>query len=170
MFLNIFKSDGLIVHHIYKQDLQNSYMKKGIIILIVAIIVVVIIGGVVGYLYFSGAFNHKNPRFPPRGGQFNISRNIQLNQSQIDEVTSFFAVNPTQQQITDYCNTNRMNCFYYCRNIDQNNNYCKELTAQRPGNNTQDGMRNPNGPYGNQTMPNGPGPGGEMPPQGGIPQ
>ena len=117
-------------------------MKKPMVLIIVIVIVVlVVIGAVVGYLYFSGKFNG-HARFPGRGGQFNASRNIQLNQSQIDEVTSFFNSNPTQQQITDYCNTNRMNCFYYCMNIDKTNSYCKQLATQRPGNYTGRGRGN----------------------------
>jgi hypothetical protein len=101
-------------------------MKSSIIVIIV--IAIVIIGGVVGYLYFNGYFGN-NQRGNSNGpGQ---RRNFQMNQTQIDDVTNFFSTNPTSDEIQTYCSTNRGECMYYCRNVNQENDYCKQLNATR---------------------------------------
>ena len=116
-------------------------MKKGMFVVIIVIIILIIIGITAGYLYYKGFFNNKQPRFP--------RQNFQLNESQINEVTSFFNSSPTSEQIQNYCNASRMNCFYYCRNINPENNYCKELVnfTQGQGNRTRMGnfSRRPGG-------------------------
>lgn len=105
-------------------------MKKSMVLIIVIAIVLLIIGAIVGYLYFSGFFNHREGKFP--GG------NIQLNQAQVYDVTSFFDSNPNQDDINTYCQENRESCFYYCRNINQNNDYCSQMmNFTRPGNFTR---------------------------------
>jgi len=116
-------------------------MKKFMVLInVIAIVILIIIGVVVGYLYFSGFFN-KSDRFLEGPGQFgrsdesmvnNPDRNLQLNDSQIEEINSFFYSNPTQEQTDSYCQQNRMNCFYYCKNINSNAEYCKQLNSQGP--------------------------------------
>jgi hypothetical protein len=105
-------------------------MKKTLVIILASVIVVIIIiGAVIGFLYYKGFFYPK--------GRFR-GRNLQLNQSQIDDVTSFFSSNPGSDQIQSYCQENRENCFYYCRNINENMNYCEQMMNNtRPGNFTR---------------------------------
>ena len=106
-------------------------MKKSMIMIIVIVIVVLIVAGsIVGYLYYSGFFNHRQGRFP--GGNF------QLNQSQIDDVTSFFSSNPAQIDMNTYCEHYRANCMYYCRTINPQYSYCSQMmNFTRQGNFTR---------------------------------
>ena len=115
----------------YKQILINNKMKKSLVLIIVIVIIVlVVVAAVVGYLYYSGFFNHRQGRFP--GGNF------QLSQSQIDDVTSFFNSNPSQTSMMTYCQQNRMNCLYYCRNINTANTNCAQMmNFTRQGNFTR---------------------------------
>lgn len=107
---------------------------------IIGVIIIVLILIILGYLYFTGFSkddfreNHGNPE-----------RNLQLTDSQINEVTSFFDSNPTSQQIQDYCEKDRMNCAYYCRNINSDNDYCKQLNSIRKGNYSRDDPNKPGG-------------------------
>jgi len=114
-------------------------MKKPmVLIFIIVIIILVIVGTVVGYLYYKGFFNSRHGRFP-RG-------NFQLNQSQIDDVTSFFSSNPTEVDMNSYCQQNRRNCAYYCINIDKNNNYCNQImNFTKTGNYSGNGTRKQGG-------------------------
>jgi hypothetical protein len=95
---------------------------KILIGLIVGLIIGLIIGGAISYLIFNG---QRGPR-----GNFN---NFQLNETQINELTSFFNSNHTSGEINSYCEQNRMNCMYYCKNINQNNEICKNMTMPPGG-------------------------------------
>jgi len=86
--------------------------------LLIGLIIGLIAGGVASYLIFN---NHRG--FPGRNFQFN------LNESQINEINSFFSGNHTSREINSYCEQNRLNCMYYCRNINQNNEICKNMTV-----------------------------------------
>jgi hypothetical protein len=80
----------------------------------------IIVGGAVfGTLYFTGFFIHKRPGFP--------GRNFQLNESQVNDINSFFSSNPSISDMQDYCTNNRGYCFYYCRNINPNSEICSEI-------------------------------------------
>jgi hypothetical protein len=110
--------------------------KTKFLIITAVIIIILIIACVEAYFYFK----HSNPRFQ--------TRNFQLNQSQIQDVTNFFDSSPSAEQIQTYCQQNR-NCLYYCRNINSDNDYCKQLNSKIiSGNHTRD----------NNTIRGGPGP------------
>ena len=57
---------------------------------------------------------------------------MQLTDEQIQSVTSFFDSTTDTTKINNYCEQNRMECFYYCRNINTNNQYCSQLMQGRP--------------------------------------
>jgi uncharacterized protein YxeA len=107
-------------------------MKKSIMVLI-ALIVIIIAGAIAAYFYF----NNSNKQPIRRNFPFNrTQRNFQLNESQINEVRSFFDANPGKAEIDNYCKDNMANCFYYCRNINPKNDYCINLRNTLPGNYT----------------------------------
>ncbi|VVB77651.1 Uncharacterised protein [uncultured archaeon] len=111
---------------------------KGAFIIVIVLIIVAM--GIIGYFYYKGNFNKRNNMQRFQG------RNLQLNESQINEVTSFFESTTDINQIESYCQQNRMNCFYYCRNINPNGEYCKQLNQTRPGNYTRKGVQNGGNP------------------------
>jgi len=84
--------------------------------LTIGLVIGLIVGGAASYFIFN------NRGFPGRNARFN------LNESQINETTSFFNSNHTSGEIDSYCQQNRMNCVYYCKNINQNEEICKNMT------------------------------------------
>ncbi len=94
-------------------------MKKNNLVLIILVGILLISNLFFGYMLFF----HKNTR----GFQ-----NLQLTDAQKQSVTSFFDSTTDTAKITDYCNQNRMECFYYCRTINPSNSYCSELVKNRP--------------------------------------
>lgn len=113
-------------------------MKKTIKVIIALVILLVAIGIISG----CGSNNNQQASEPGRvNNQFNGTRNFQLNESQISEINSFFNSNPSPDEVKNYCVQNMANCAYYCRNINPNNDVCKELGSYngRPGNFTRNG-------------------------------
>lgn len=122
------------------------------------IIAIIVISGVVGaYIYLNNSNYRNNNNYSQfrnnnfrRGQGINGTRgNFQLNQIEINAVTDFFKNNPSSEEITNYCNNNRMNCFYYCRNINTEADYCKSIM-----NYTRSGNYSRNGNYTRQGDPN----------------
>jgi hypothetical protein len=97
-----------------KRVLKKKFSMKWMIIGVSVIIVIALIAG---YFYI----NNRHNRFGQR---------VQLNQQQIDEVTSFFSNTTDANQINDYCTNNRPSCVYYCRTIDSSNPYCNQIMNQ----------------------------------------
>jgi hypothetical protein len=107
-------------------------MKKSIKITIIIISVLIVVGGAVfGTLYFTGFFSHRG-NFP-RG-------NFQLNQTQINDINSFFSSNPSLSDVQTYCSTNRGSCFYYCRTINPDDEICSQIMNYTRFNRTQGGV------------------------------
>jgi hypothetical protein len=101
---------------------------------VVVAIVIVALGVIFGVLYFTGVFN-RHGRFYGNYQGRNMM-NIQLNESQISEVNSFFNGNPSLEETQAYCKANRGLCFYYCRNTP-NSELCPEImNFTRPNNQT----------------------------------
>jgi hypothetical protein len=96
-------------------------MKKNNTILIILVGILVISNLFFGYMLF---FH----RSRPQGFQ-----NVQLTDEQKQSVTSFFSSTTDTTKITDYCNQNRMECFYYCRTINPSNTFCSQLMQRRTG-------------------------------------
>jgi uncharacterized protein YneF (UPF0154 family) len=114
-FLKIYKLYGHKVHHIYKEKKYFYFMKKNLII--GGIMVVVLIAGIIiGYFIFKPQNNNRFQK-----------RNLQLTEQQISDINSFFNNDPTSDEITSYCNQNRQNCFYYCKNNNMEDEICKTI-------------------------------------------
>lgn len=78
-----------------------------------------------GYMFF---FHNKGPGFKGNFPQ------MQLDDEQIQNIKSFFESTANTNEIADYCNNqeNKMSCFYYCREINSNHEYCSQLMQGRP--------------------------------------
>jgi hypothetical protein len=113
-----------------KREQKKGHKAKPVV---VVVSVVIALGIIFSILYFTGVFN-KHGRFSGnfQPGQFNGSRmgmpGEQLNESQINEVNSFFAKNPTSDEVQTYCKENRGSCFYYCKD-NQDTDICKEIMS-----------------------------------------
>jgi hypothetical protein len=94
---------------------KNRQLAKGIIIGLTAGL---ILGGVAGYLLH----NNINRSFMQRGGNF------QINEETKNSIISFFESTSDMNEINSYCEQNRINCLYYCMNINPNHEICKMLT------------------------------------------
>lgn len=64
-----------------------------------------------------------NTRFP--GG------NMTLDENKINEVSAVFENAETPGNITEYCNSHRIECGYYCRNVNPEHEYCNNLSYLR---------------------------------------
>jgi hypothetical protein len=96
-------------------------VNKLLIGLIIGLLIGLIVGGITSYFIFNNQ----------RGIRGNLQ--VNLNETQINELTSFFNSNHTSGEINSYCEQNRMNCMYYCKNINQNNEICKNMTMPSGG-------------------------------------
>lgn len=104
-------------------------MKKNSNLILIVLVVVLLMSNLFfGYMLF---FHKSRPNF--QGFQ-----NIQLTDEQKQSVTSFFSSTTDTTKMTDYCSQNRMECFYYCRNINPNNTFCSQLMQRRPDSQTAD--------------------------------
>ena len=101
-------------------------MKKEVSYLIVGIIIGLVIGGSATYLILNNFRNHSFAK----GGNFNLDENTK------NQITSFFESSPSQTQLDDYCNQNRMYCIYYCRQVNPSSELCAGIlnstNFQRP--------------------------------------
>lgn len=102
-----------------------NLMKNTNTLLIVVVILLAISNLFFGYMFF---FHKNTPNFI--GGVQQMQ--IQLTDEQIQSVTSFFENTSDTNEITDYCNNNRMECFYYCRTINPDHEICSQLMQGRP--------------------------------------
>ena len=97
-------------------------MKNSNTILIVAVVILLISNLFFGYMLLK----------PKRGPDMRGFPQMQLTDEQIQEVTSFFNSTTDINEIKDYCDSNRMNCFYYCRSINPDHEICSQLMQGRP--------------------------------------
>ncbi|HTY44104.1 MAG TPA: hypothetical protein VMC80_02580 [Patescibacteria group bacterium] len=88
--------------------------KSKIFVVLIFSIVFFIAGGVAGYFIAS---HHAFPR-----GNF-----PNIGDATKSEITAFFDSNPSQDQVTSYCQQNMAYCFYYCRQVNPNYQYCSQL-------------------------------------------
>jgi len=89
-------------------------LTKGIII---GLIVGLIIGGILGYVLH----NQINRNF------IQGRENPQINEETIKEIENFFESNSDINEIRSYCDNYRVNCFYYCRNINPDHEICSQI-------------------------------------------
>jgi hypothetical protein len=92
--------------------------------LIIGLLIGLVVGGSASYFIFN---NHRS-NFP-RDGNFQPN----LSESQIKELTSFFNENHTPEEVSSYCEQNMMNCFYYCKNMNQSKEICGNMTNMPAG-------------------------------------
>jgi hypothetical protein len=93
-------------------------MKRNNLILIIVVGVLLIINIFFGYMLF----------FHKTGPNSQGFQNMHLTDEQIASVTSFFENTTDTTAINSYCEKNRMECFYYCKNINSGNEFCSQLT------------------------------------------
>ncbi|MBU0959286.1 MAG: hypothetical protein KKB31_05065 [Nanoarchaeota archaeon] len=96
--------------------------------LLIGIVVLLLLSNLFfGYMFF---FHSNDPRQGVRGD----FPQMELSDAQIQSVTSFFEGTTDINEITTYCDNqeNRMLCFYYCRQIDSDHEYCSQLTQRMP--------------------------------------
>lgn len=103
--------------------MTKSSMNK----LIVGLLIGIFIGGIGGY-FISGTINKPNQNFP--SGNF---QGFQIDDATKQEVISFFENTNDINKITSYCAENRINCFYYCMEVNQDHEVCNEIMV--PSNN-----------------------------------
>lgn len=97
---------------------KKTMKQKSITIyLIIGLVIGLVIGGAAGYVIVNNM--HKN-NFPQRG-------NFQIDDATKNQITSFFDSTSDINQINSYCGQNRTYCFYYCRNINPDNEACKSI-------------------------------------------
>lgn len=96
-------------------------MKNSNIILAIIITALVISNLFFGYMLLK-------PKSRP---DFRGFQEMQLTDEQITNVTTFFQNAQDLEEIKNYCTNNRMECFYYCRNINQNHEVCSQLMQRR---------------------------------------
>lgn len=106
------------------KEFDFNLMKNTNTLVIVVLILLVISNLFFGYMFF---FHKNGPNF--NRGDF---PQMQLTDEQIQSVTSFFENTSDTNEITDYCNNNRMECFYYCRTINPDHEICSQLMQGRP--------------------------------------
>lgn len=70
---------------------------------------------------------------------FEERRDMQMNEETKNKTISFFEHTTNLDEIKTYCEENRMNCAYYCREINSEHEICETLPKQgeRPFNQNQ---------------------------------
>ena len=92
------------------------------------ILTVVVIFLVISNLFFG--YMLLKPKSPQdfRGGfDRGEFQQMQLTDEQIENVKIFFQNTANLDEIKTYCDNNRMECFYYCREINSNHEICSQL-------------------------------------------
>jgi flagellar basal body-associated protein FliL len=97
-------------------------MNKKILVIVVVVIVAVAALGV----FF--VFGRPGRMFFGRGFPMG---NFTMGEENITRVTGIFENAGTHEEITNYCNENRFECMYYCRNIDPGHEFCAGLVNFR---------------------------------------
>jgi len=93
---------------------------------IAIVFVAVAIIGVVAYFIFAGRKADDHPRRP-----FGGNGDFAPDSGKINSTTEFFAGNPSVDQMKSYCGENAQYCFYYCRQVNPENELCGELNQTR---------------------------------------
>jgi hypothetical protein len=92
----------------------------------IAVIVIVIVAVAVSALFLVRGLGPR--RF--FGDKF-LRGNITLDENKINEVSDVFENAETSGNITEYCNSHRIECGYYCRNVNPEHEYCNNLSYLR---------------------------------------
>ena len=118
----------------FKNNKFNINLMKNTNTFIIVVLILLLISNLFfGYMFF---FHKSGPDF--NRGNF---QQMQLTDEQIQSITSLFESTSDTNEITDYCNNNRMECFYYCREINPNHEYCSQLMQGRSNFQRQDSQQ-----------------------------
>ncbi len=98
-------------------------MKK----LITGILIGLLVGGIGGYFAY-GAINEPRSDFMQQG----IPQGIQIDERAKQETISFFEGTTDTASIDFYCLQNRINCVYYCTEINSELEVCNGLGNEEP--------------------------------------
>ncbi len=94
---------------------------------VIIIILAITVMGLAGYIFLGhherGDFKYEDFRRPP----FRSMQNFSLNDEMKNAVITFFDSSPTIEGVKAYCEQNKMNCFYYCREVNPQYENCNEL-------------------------------------------
>ncbi len=92
----------------------------------IAVVVIVIVSVAISALFLIQGFGIRRflgDRFP--------KGNFTLDENKINEVSAVFENAETSGNITEYCSIHRIECGYYCRNVNSENEYCNNLSYLR---------------------------------------
>ena len=95
---------------------------KPITWLITGLIIGLALGGAGGYIISN---NFRSANFGMRGS-------FQISEETKSSIVSFFDAASDMNEVTSYCNQNRMYCSYYCREINPEHEICSQI--QMPAN------------------------------------
>ena len=90
--------------------------------LVIGLLIGILIGGIGGY-FVSNTLNKSNSNFV---GQGNF-QGFQIDDTTKQEIISFFENSENVSEINSYCEQNRMNCFYYCTEINSEHEVCNDI-------------------------------------------
>jgi hypothetical protein len=108
---------------------------KKVLIAAISVSAIIIIGVIV-YFFFVGKKenNYPNKQFSNRG-------NFSFDEEKVNATIKFFANAPSLDQAKTYCENDTAYCFYYCRQVNPNNEICSELNQSRPYGNRSRGKQ-----------------------------
>ncbi len=86
--------------------------------IIIGLVMGLMIGLVAGYFV---PHNFSRDGFSERGNEFQIDDETK------NSIISFFDSTEDTNEISDYCDANRMYCTYYCKDINPEHEICKTL-------------------------------------------
>lgn len=86
--------------------------------IIIGLMIGIVIGLIAGYFV---PHNLGREGFPEK------NNNFQIDEETKNSITSFFESTSDANEISNYCDYNRMNCMYYCKNINSEHEICKTL-------------------------------------------
>ena len=84
---------------------------------VIGLIIGLVFGGVIGYIIVNNLHRNNSP----------FLGNFQIDEQTKTGVISFFNSTVDMDKINSYCQENRMNCLYYCRNINPNHEICQNI-------------------------------------------
>lgn len=96
-------------------------MSKKITIVIIAVVVVAV--GILAYVFLNNS-EREEFRRPPFG---DIPNNFSISEEIKTSTVEFFDSLPSLEEAKSYCSENRINCFYYCREINQEHEVCDSM-------------------------------------------
>jgi len=116
-------------------------MKNKTSIICITLFIILFVGSIA---YFCFSHDSKKGFWGEQFGDNSRQRlqgpgNVSLSEEDKYSTVNFFNSTSSIEEINNYCENNRMNCMYYCREINPQNEVCKKLFEL----NKTDGEMNP---------------------------